>query len=276
MDTIGNLLKGQAKQTTSQQGRPTLLQLEKLLQNTGQPPCSVCGFIGTHSAWCDFGGDSLERCPTCKQIKGQPGYLRNTDIDHFGQLDPCPTCHSEAIKNITASQMEGQLTTKTFDNFVIIGDGIHGLNAAKRFVEHCTGWLTLYGDHGPGKTHLCAAIANETGARYYNAPDLANSFFGQANEVVDELQRHRVVILDELDKVHWQTANGPAWVREQFQRLLDHRYRNCKTYGLVIATNKPPQWYDNDLHFIQTRMLDQRFECVKMTGDNRSFAGDLE
>lgn len=175
--------------------------------------------------------------------------------------------------------MDGTLQSKTFDNFIIMGDGQRGLDAALRFADNPTGWLTLYGEHGPGKTHLAAAIANRIGvhrARYYNAPDLSNSFFGQANEVVDELQRHPVIILDELDKVHWQTNNGAAWAREQFQRILDHRYRNLTTHGLVIATNQPAQWYDGDLAFIQSRMLDQRFECVGMTGDNRPYAGELE
>jgi len=146
-------------------------------------------------------------CSTCGTSAGEPGYLRcdvGPNEDNFGKRVPCPDCCEIAITNRVKSQMDGALKQKTFNNFVIIDDGAAALKLAREFVSRPVGWLTLYGEHGPGKTHLCAAIANEIGvarARYFNAPDLANNFFGQANDVVDELHRHPVIILDELDKV---------------------------------------------------------------------------
>jgi len=206
-----------------------------------------------------------------------PGYLRldvPANSPDFGVRLPCPQCNVQKLSKLgkRTGQLEGVLKMKRFSNFIPLGGGsTEGLQASMGFVKNPIGWLTLHGTHGPGKTHLCAAIANELGPEncfYFNTPDLTSSFtddFEATSKLIKRLERVPVLILDELDKAHIQ-----KWTRSQMQRIFDHRQRNNDKYGLVIATNVAPENYDGDLGFIGSRMRFDIYKCIEMSGDNRN------
>jgi len=124
-------------------------------------------------------------CPTCGTPPGVPGYLKS-DVppghEDFGKLTPCPTCHGSKLSSRLReiSQLDGWLKQASFDSFKLCADNRAAFNAALAFAEQPTGWLTLWGTYGPGKTHLLASIANQlteegTGAIYYTLPDLMDA-----------------------------------------------------------------------------------------------------
>ena len=223
-------------------------------------------------------------CPVCGFPPGAPGYLRHDvapDDPLFGKLTPCPQCHG--LKTVGKSQLRGQLdgslTSKTFANYGVTDNNREGYNAARLFAKKPAGWLTFYGDNGPGKTHLMAAIVNLLGdnqAKYFNLPDLVSRLradCADADRLIRELITIPVLAIDELDK-----ANLPhGWTREQVQRIFDSRYRTGEDEqtGLVLAMNNSPENLPDELQFLASRIRDEQFFCVKMTGDNRPFKKKL-
>jgi len=208
-----------------------------------------------------------------------PGFVRADAApgdDNFGKPIPCPECYAPKMARLARDngQLDGELLVNTFDNFHTTDTNRAAYNAAREFADNPTGWLTLYPDYGGGKSHLCAAIANQLGkkCRYFNTPDLTSSLkdFDKTEKIISDISRTPVIILDELDKAHVS-----SWTREQLQRIFDHRYRNAATIGLVIATNIAPEQFDGPLQFIGERMRDDRFKCVEVRGNNRGFVSKL-
>lgn len=109
-------------------------------------------------------------------------------------------------------------------------------------LERRSGWATIWGDNGSGKSHLiCGAIADAVRvglvAKYYHAADVQNEFSASMSEdgsspahVVDRLAAVPVLAIDELPKYHWESD----WFRVQMQTLLDRRYRSACA-GLTIT-----------------------------------------
>ena len=110
------------------------------------------------------------------------------------------------------------------------------------FAESPDGWLLLMGQHGAGKTHLAAAIANHRRARgetpaFIVVPDLldylrrgfANDEGRSASAAFDDMKTAPLLILDDLD-----TQTGIAWVRDRLFQLLN--FRHTARLPTVITT----------------------------------------
>ena len=121
--------------------------------------------------------------------------------------------------------------------------------AAKQFVRHPQGWMTVWGDYGVGKTYVLASIVNELrkqekAAMYVVVPDLLDAW-RQAydpnaptsfDRLFAKVRDVPVLALDELGQVRMTT-----WGLEKLFQLLDYRYRESHRLGTVIALHFEPR-----------------------------------
>jgi DNA replication protein DnaC len=153
------------------------------------------------------------------------------------------------------------------------------LRTCEQFAQERRGWLVLSGDHGTGKTHLAAAIANQVAAgtsgevMFVMVPDLLDhlraSFNPQTNipydRRFDEIKKSPLLVLDDLG-----TESATPWAREKLFQLLNYRY--SALLPTVITTSSTPDEIDP---WLRTRMLDVercRFCALKVTPFRRSRA----
>jgi DNA replication protein DnaC len=133
------------------------------------------------------------------------------------------------------------------------------LEIAQGFAEQPEGWLALTGDHGCGKTHLAAAIANHHAregnpALFVVVPDLLDhlraTFSPQSvisfDKRFEEVRQAPILVLDDLG-----TESATPWAREKLYQIFDYRY-NARL-PTVITTATPIEELDPRL---ATRMLD--------------------
>jgi DNA replication protein DnaC len=93
-------------------------------------------------------------------------------------------------------------------------------------------WLLITGEHGCGKTHLAAAIANYRHALgeevvFITMSDLLDylrAAFNPSATVTldrrfDEIRLAQLLVLDQLD-----TTSTSSWAREKLRQIADHRY----------------------------------------------------
>lgn len=178
-------------------------------------------------------------------------------LDVKGKLSPCPSCNVVQKWRVESlaqfSSMQGPALDKTFFNFKTAFDGKESaqlkmcLKAAEDFAsEPDKRWLVMWGDRGNGKSHLCAAIANDLRHRdlpvlFITVPDLFASLT-QAREIEASTEQETfsgrkklfktapVLILDDLGA---ETARD--WTEAVLFEILDYRYRN--QLSTVVVTN---------------------------------------
>ena len=108
----------------------------------------------------------------------------------------------------------------------------HAVLTAVRYANNPTGWLTLFGNTGVGKTHLAVAIANtqiSLGATVFFAfiPELLDYFrytFAPQSRItmesiLEEVKTAPLLILDDLGQEH----NSP-WAEEKLYQIFVHRH----------------------------------------------------
>jgi DNA replication protein DnaC len=209
-------------------------------------------------------------CPTCGFPPDEPGFVRSySKGDPVSRAIPCPDCHGAKVTHASVrGQLEGDLAKKTFDNYTRTSDNQEAFDAALSFCADPTGLLTLWGEFGPGKTHLLAAIANRLRkrARYFTLPDLVSKYResvgkSEVEQFYNRLCQIEVMIIDEVDKAHIE-----GWSREQSYRIFDYRYRNAEEKGLVMAMNQDPDSVNESLGYLFSRMKDDRFQVVYVGG----------
>jgi DNA replication protein DnaC len=191
-------------------------------------------------------------CPICKGA----GYLR-LDVPighpHFGKPVACECKEEERREKRRQQLLElsdlSAFRNRSFNNFNTRFPGAHptiqqAFQEAYAFAQNPKGWLVLIGPNGCGKTHLAAAIANQSlsdGAvvLFTVVPDLlANlraTFAATATEAYEErfakMREAELLVLDDLG-----AHQSSPWANEKLFQLLNYRYNSC--YPTVITANK--------------------------------------
>lgn len=186
--------------------------------------------------------------------------------DHllFGKLVACD-CNGEyqsrMQKRLTA--MSGQLPSEmelTLAEVIGRGEDTRRMLArAREFVRHPSGFLTLWGTWGNGKTLLLQAIVNELRERGMTAAyltfkdlvDWVSEGFSDSDGQGSEQQRFvyaraaQVLALDEIDEV--RMTDYRAEFRTSF---FDWRYRGAcdGTRHTVFALNNDPKIFPGDIY----------------------------
>jgi DNA replication protein DnaC len=131
----------------------------------------------------------------------------------------------------------------------------------ERFAQNQTGWILLEGGYGCGKTHLAAAIANESVEKgvptlFITVPDLLDSLrFAYADpettfeQRFEEIRGADLLILDDFG-----TQNATAWAQEKLFQIINFRYIN--KLATVITTNL---MLDEIEGRIRSRLQDEEF-----------------
>ena len=203
-------------------------------------------------------------CPKCKGA----GFLR-ADVPYghpnFGKPIRCE-CKEAEQREKRRQQLREMSNLHAFHEqaFNTFNPRIPGVQEAYQeavtYAENPKGWLLLVGPNGCGKTHLAAAIANQSldgGAVVLFAvvPDLLDhlraAFAPTANEVYDQLfakmREAELLVLDDLGSQH-----SSPWANEKLFQLLNYRY-NMGMPTVVTANPKGLQGTDER---IRSRLSD--------------------
>lgn len=220
--------------------------------------------------------DDPAACPYCHFPPGQPGLIQY-DVPlsdpRFGRTFPCPECHDRLMAKQLAksSQLTGWLEFARFSGYRADQYNMIARDSALSVCQKPSGWLTLWGGYGCGKTHLLAAIVNECirygiAAVYYTLPDLLDRLRsgysdGSYDPVLQRLCDVRVLCIDEVDK-----ARTNDWAGEKGYQLFDARYRWIGDRATVFAMNREPVPSGDKMDYLLSRMNDRRARVVMVGG----------
>lgn len=180
---------------------------------------------------------------------------------HFGTAQKCPACEPDVTQRCGLNDAELALSASSIRGS---GEMEHMLRRLVSVVaEQPAGWLTLWGSYGTAKTMTVQAIVAELvrrkkPARFIHAKRLEQIWFDDMHNDTAKATSFRdvpVLAIDEMDKCNLKNE----WVRQQFQELLDHRYRTAvagKTLTLFTVQADPVDVLPGD---IVSRMGDGRF-----------------
>jgi DNA replication protein DnaC len=132
---------------------------------------------------------------------------------------------------------------------------------AHDYAQNPHNWLVFTGEHGGGKTHLAAAIANYCHVRgeqviLVTAPDLLDYLreaFNPTSVVVFakrfyEIRSAPLLVIDHLD-----LSNATPWAREKIHQIADYRY--LKRLPTVFTTTQTFEGFDP---LLRSRLMDTR------------------
>lgn len=180
----------------------------------------------------------------------------------FGKALRCPVCNANYDRVCGLTDTELAYTIES-----ILGSSpIHFMlrTLAVHIIDCPAGMVTLWGPYGTAKTMTVqVAIATlvkqrRMAARFYHAKQIEQGWFDDMDS--DRLNaltylHTPILAIDELDKVNIKND----WIRQQFQRLLDYRYRMAvagKQLTLITLNGDPMQVLPGD---VASRLHDGRF-----------------
>ncbi len=137
---------------------------------------------------------------------------------------------------------------------------------AREYAQTPKDWLVFLGEHGCGKTHLAAAIANQRHNQFGEAVmlvtvpnllDYLRATFGPKSSGAYakrfyEIRSAPLLILDQLD-----LTNASSWALEKIRQIVDHRY--LTHLPTIFTTTQPLEELDP---MIRSRVLDERISRV--------------
>jgi DNA replication protein DnaC len=182
---------------------------------------------------------------------------RDLPIEHedFGKLLPCETCgagrKTEYLQKL--SRLRGTLADASLEEWKPLPGAERVVKDAVSYLfrkgddAKATGWMTLSGPSGTGKTHLLAAMVNhfiaiQRPAVYITMQELLETlrqaYRPDARALQSTLWRDiteeaEVLAIDELEKFA-----GTQWAQEQVFALLNQRYDLRNKTLTLLATNE--------------------------------------
>ena len=214
----------------------------------------------------------------CRKCGGA-GYLRaDVPFGHpnFGKPIACE-CKEAERKEKRRQQLRDMSNMDAFrdSNFRTFNARMPGVQeayqVAHEFAQDPDGWLLLIGPNGCGKTHLAAAIANQSldsgsVVLFAVVPDLLDhlraAFAPTAKEVYDQLfskmREAELLVLDDLG-----AQQSSPWANEKLFQLLNYRY-NMGMPTVITANPKGLQGVDErirsrlcDVSLVSTVIMDK-------------------
>mgnify|MGYP001169376709 FL=1 len=225
-------------------------------------------------------GDDGTRCKICA---GKGWLTPNVPTGHpdFGSIKAC-SCREEMregeiTKRLLAHSNLGYLHRYSFENLDEVGHGetstdselfLTAFRKASDFSVSPSGWLTITGPHGSGKTHLAASIANKCIG--IGTP----AYFIYVSDLLDHLRTNLSYQEDtESENISYQVRNIPVlvldglsnksstqWAQEKLIQILNHR-ANGKL-PTVITTSDDISTLDP---FIRSRLQDEDLGTIVQT-----------
>ncbi len=214
----------------------------------------------------------------------------NTDI---GELDPrigsrmsqgavvninAPDFRRKSRSRAVAFHLYARMTFESFSAESHLRSERENLRKAKKraqtWAKAPRGWFCLLGDHGTGKTHLAAAIAQELVERNHDVTfktcaDLLDylrlAFDPNSNEHFDKrfskIVAAPILILDDLS-----LASATPWAAEKLFQIIDYRF--IRELPTVITSAQPPivespvtgGFAAQTAYRIYSRIFDPRFD----------------
>lgn len=188
--------------------------------------------------------DGLEKTTSyrCRACKDETGYLVKDD-DGYDRWRPCTECHDwrKSERIMKQSRITPEFQSKSIDNFnprnrpAIVQQAFM---AAKAYADDFRSIrsqrknsLSLLGDPGCGKTHLCMAVANRLMAD--GTPVIYFPWVEGFNELKDNLDEldSRISILQRVPMLYiddmWKGRKEPTPFQvEQAFAIINYRYMN--------------------------------------------------
>lgn len=184
----------------------------------------------------------------------------------------CPVCcqgqlNSFIVRNCGLSGQELNVSLADFcvDGALLSGkaEALAVCNELLTQGRNVSGFITLVGAYGVGKSHLLKGLVNgfrQMGvlAKYTSMGDLLSSIrdqFGDNNGVraaesaVETYQQARILAIDEVDRV-----NLTGWAKETLFRLLNRRFEDSCYLLTIMATNTKPDEFPSELGYLGSRM----------------------
>lgn len=204
-------------------------------------------------------------CPIC-QGAGYLAFDVPIDDPRFGEMVPCDcTKREQAVRRqqlLLEHSNLGPLRNKTFDNFVRDQGARVQKNTPEaafkqgrafadrpdrpqedRLTKQRIEWLVILGNHGTGKTHLAAAIANQRldqgrPAIFIVVPDLLDRLRAaysptsdvSYDELFESARETDLLILDDLG-----AQSSTPWAQEKLYQIINERYN--RRLPTVITSN---------------------------------------
>lgn len=186
--------------------------------------------------------------PDCAYCHGMRFYVPDLPLQHpeYGRAIRCEHCNTDT------SRFSGLTATELTYSAASIQGKNDTVTALRYLVDHIAahpaGWLTLWGPFGTAKTMTMQAIIaglvrQNRNARFYHAKQIEQGWFNDMHDPDHSAQAQLFlntpfIAIDELDKVNLNSE----WIRQQFQNLLDHRYRQAvagKQLTLITLNSDP-------------------------------------
>jgi chromosomal replication initiation ATPase DnaA len=207
-------------------------------------------------------------CPDCG---GQKYFRYDVEFGHplFGRSFPCRTCNSAAVDD--ACGLNPKEREVRFGDLETVGrpGAAAMITAAHEFTaNNRTGFLSMYGGYGNGKSMLLKAVVNDclaagieaeyvtmTKVMMYVREAFNSNLTGDSDySRVTRLARVRVLVIDECEK-----GRMSDHAREIQTHLFDERYRASHQLGTVLAWNGDFESFE--LPWVRSRL--SQFAVVK-------------
>ena len=228
-------------QSRLQPNRQMVVRQQTTLYPPTSGPCTICKGAGYLRADVPFGDPSFGKPIACKCKEAERKQKRRQQLEQMSDL--------------------GAFYNKSFESFNPRVPGVQeAYKVANKFARDPDGWLLFIGPNGCGKTHLAAAIANQSlddGALvlFATVPDLLDhlraAFAPTATEVYDKLfarmREAEVLVLDDLG-----AHQSSPWANEKLFQLLNYRY-NSRFPTVITANLKGLQAIDERIY---SRIMD--------------------